>query len=44
MDFASIWNSLSYTDGLLFSVWLGGLYWGKVWIDYRFRRKERSDY
>ena len=37
MDTLSVWNVLSYLDGILFTVWLGVLYYGKVWIDSRFK-------
>jgi len=31
------WNELSYLDGMLFTVWLGILYYGKCWIDSKFK-------
>jgi len=34
------WNDLSYIEGALFTVWLFILYYGKVWIDSKFKRKE----
>ena len=34
------WNELSYVEGALFTLWLFILYYGKVWIDSRFSRKE----
>jgi hypothetical protein len=37
---ATIWNELGYIDGLLFTVWLGILYYGKCWIDNRFANKD----
>jgi len=37
MDTVSIWNQLGYLDGILFTVWLGILYYGKCWIDNRFK-------
>ena len=40
MDMLDIWNELSWTDGVLFSVWLGVMYYGKAWIDHRFKEKE----
>lgn len=33
------WNDLSYIEGILFTFWLFILYYGKVWIDTRFRDK-----
>ena len=30
------WNELSYVEGVLFTVWLFVLYYGKVWIDSKF--------
>jgi hypothetical protein len=37
MDTIEIWNEVSYLDGILFSLWLGILYYGKCWIDNRFK-------
>ena len=34
------WNDLSYIEGILFTFWLFVLYYGKVWIDSKFKRKE----
>jgi hypothetical protein len=36
------WNELSYFDGILFTFWLGILYWGKCWIDSWFKRKDEE--
>ena len=36
------WNELSYVEGALFTIWLFILYYGKVWIDSKFSRKECS--
>jgi len=33
MEPLTIWNELSYFDGLLFSVWIGIMYYGKNLID-----------
>ena len=33
----SVWNDLSYLDGILFTIWLGILYYGKCWIDSKFK-------
>ncbi len=39
------WNELSYFDGILFTVWLGILYSGKLFLDNLFKRKyEESKY
>ena len=37
MDIVGIWNSIGYIDGVLFTIWLGILYYGKCWIDSRFK-------
>ena len=37
MDVVGIWNSIGYFDGILFTIWLGILYYGKCWIDSRFK-------
>ncbi len=37
MDPVGAWESLSYVDGVLFTVWLGILYYGKCWIDNKFK-------
>jgi len=34
------WNELSYVEGVLFTVWLFILYYGKCWIDTKFKHKE----
>jgi len=40
MDLVGGWNSLTYVDGLLFSLWIGVLYFLKGAIDdYWWRRK-----
>ncbi len=33
------WNTMSYFDGFLFTVWIVGLYIGKLKIDQRFSRR-----
>lgn len=40
MDPVSAWMELSYLDGIMFTVWLGILYYGKCWIDSRFKEKK----
>ncbi len=37
MDTLSIWHDLSYLDGILFTVWLGILYYGVLDDEFRFR-------
>jgi hypothetical protein len=37
MDVLDIWNDLGYIEGFLFSFWIGIMYWGKCWIDARFK-------
>ncbi len=37
MDPVGAWNSLTYVDGVLFTFWLGVLYYGKCWIDNKFK-------
>ena len=37
------WNDLSYVEGILFTFWLFVLYYGKVWIDSRFEKKDAQD-
>ena len=37
MDVVSAWDSLSYLDGIMFTVWIGVLYYGKCWIDSKFK-------
>tara|TARA_R110001592_G_scaffold122065_1_gene328461 strand:+ start:100 stop:228 length:129 start_codon:yes stop_codon:yes gene_type:complete len=32
------WNELSYVEGVLFTVWLFILYYGKCWIDSKFNK------
>ena len=32
------WNDLSYFEGILFTIWLFILYYGKCWIDERFKK------
>ena len=34
------WNDLSYVEGVLFTMWLFILYYGKVWIDSKFEKKK----
>ena len=33
------WNTMSYFDGFLFTLWIVGLYIGKLKIDQRFAKK-----
>ena len=41
MDLTGLWNDLSYWDGLIFSLYIGVMYWCKQWIDdYWWRKKD----
>ena len=40
MDLVTVWNSLTYFDGILFSIWVGIMYYGKCWMDYKFRKDD----
>ena len=40
MDFLTVWNELGYLDGVMFSLWLGIMYYYKSWVDYKFRDKK----
>tara|TARA_B100001564_G_C20189508_1_gene467774 strand:+ start:128 stop:250 length:123 start_codon:yes stop_codon:yes gene_type:complete len=40
MEAIEAWNTLTYFDGILFSIWLGILYYGKCWIDKHFNDKK----
>tara|TARA_R100001015_G_C4467009_1_gene51969 strand:+ start:135 stop:260 length:126 start_codon:yes stop_codon:yes gene_type:complete len=41
MDFVSMWNDLTYLDGLIVSFYIGVMYWCKSWIDdYWWRKKD----
>ena len=42
MDLISIWNSFGYVEGILLTVWLGILYYGKCWIDSKFSKDDKS--
>jgi hypothetical protein len=33
------WNSMSYFDGFLFTLWIAALYIGKLKIDQRFAKR-----
>lgn len=37
MDVVSAWDNLTYLDGIMFTVWLGILYYGKCWIESKFK-------
>ena len=37
MNFLDAWNQLSYFDGVIFTIWIGLVYYGKCWIDYKFK-------
>ena len=38
MEALSLWN-LGWVDGILLTIWLGGMYYVKCWIDNKFRNK-----
>jgi len=40
MDFTTAWTELTYLDGILFTIWLGILYYGKCRIDHHFKWKD----
>ena len=42
MDVIDTWNGLGWVDGVLFTIWVGVIYYGKCWIDYMFSKKEVS--
>ena len=43
MDAISIWDELSYLDGMLFTIWLGIMYFGKCYIDDYFKDRPKKD-
>ena len=43
MNFLDVWHELSYTDGMMFSLWVGIMYYGKCRIDHKFKCKEKKD-
>jgi len=43
MDVVSLWEELSYFDGIMFSIWLGILYFGKCYIDNYFKDKPKKE-
>ena len=42
MDALDTWNDLGWVDGVLFTLCIGIVYYGKCWIDNRFREKEKK--
>ena len=42
MNFLDIWNELTYADGMMFSIWVGTIYYSKCWIDHHFKKKEKQ--
>ena len=42
MDTIDIWNNLGWMDGVLFTLWIGIIYYGKCWIDHRFKIKKTN--
>ena len=43
MDVVDTWNDLGWVDGVLFTVWIGIIYYGKCWIDHKFSTKENKN-
>ena len=43
MDPIDVWNDLGWVDGVLFTIWIGVIYYGKCLIDYRFENKEKDN-
>ena len=39
MDMASVWNELSYFDGMMFTIWIAIIYIGKKVIDQKIEDK-----
>ena len=37
MNFLDAWNQLDYFDGMVFTIWIGLVYYGKCWIDHKFK-------
>tara|TARA_X000000950_G_C13609386_1_gene534701 strand:+ start:156 stop:311 length:156 start_codon:yes stop_codon:yes gene_type:complete len=33
------WNTMGWVEGIIFTGWILGLYWGKLKIDQRFARR-----
>ena len=42
MNLLDAWHELTYTDGILFSLWVGIMYYGKCWIDNKFDKKKEK--
>ena len=42
MNFLDIWNNLTYADGILFTLWVGTMYYTKSWIDNRFQVEKKK--
>jgi len=43
MDVVSLWEELSYFDGIMFSIWLGIMYFGKCYIDDYFKDESKRE-
>jgi len=41
MNALEAWNTLSWMDGMIFSIWVGAMYYAKCWIDSSFRNKSQ---
>ena len=37
MNFLAAWNQLDYFDGMVFTIWIGLVYYGKCGIDHKFK-------
>ena len=37
MDIISLWNAFGYLEGILVTIWIGMMYYGKCWIDSKFQ-------
>ena len=42
MNFLDIWNHLTYVDGILFTLWVGTMYYTKCWIDNKFKIEKKK--
>ena len=42
MNFLDAWHELTYTDGILFSLCLGIMYYGNCWSDIKFDTKKEK--
>jgi hypothetical protein len=40
MNFLDAWHQLDYFDGFIFTIWIGLVYYGKCWIDHKFKAEK----